>query len=161
VQTPAKQVLFLDGLGCNPEGFKPRYLASLGYRVTAPQLPDLDFPAAVEVANRAVSESRPDVIVGYSRGAGIALMLQDRTTPRLLMAPALHWVADARGLEAPLIILHSATDDGLPLEGVRAHLLRCGLPSDGLRIVGEDHTMIDPPALEALRSGLAELVGEP
>ena len=46
-------VLFLDGIGCNPAGFKPRFIAGLGYRVTAPNLPDLDFSASVEIADRA------------------------------------------------------------------------------------------------------------
>ena len=91
------RVLFLDGIGCNPGGYKPQFIAGLGYQVTAPQLPDLDFSAAVAVADKAVAESSPDVIVGYSRGAAVAIMLQDRRTPRLLVAPALHWAAEDCG----------------------------------------------------------------
>lgn len=153
----ATDVLFLDGLGCNPTGFKPRFIAGLGYRLEAPLLPDLDFSAAVAVADQAIDRVRPQVIVGYSRGAGVAMMAQDRTTPRLLIAPALHWVADDRGFDGRLVILHSATDDGLPLEQVRTHLERCRLAAATLRVVGDDHTMIDPPALAALRAALAEL----
>ena len=152
-----KHVLFLDGIGCNPSGFKPRFLRELGYQVTVPELPDLDFPAAVALADRACAESAPDVIVGYSRGAGVALMLRDRTTPRVLIAPSLRWVADDRGFDGRLVILHSATDDGLPLDGVRAHLTRCGLLTAELHVVGDDHTMIDPAALAALTTALCEL----
>lgn len=151
-------VVFLDGLGCNPDGFKPRFLAGLGYRVTAPLLPDLDFPAAVAEADRAIAAARPAVIVGYSRGAGVALMASDRATPRLLIAPALHWVADGLGCGGRVVVLHSAGDDGLPLDEVRTHLVRCGLTAD-LRVVGADHSMIDPPALAALTAALSELVG--
>jgi len=149
--------LFLDGIGCNPDGYKPRFIAGLGYRVTAPQIPDLDFPAAVAVADQTVVESPPDVIVGYSRGAGVAMMLRDRHTPRLLIAPALHWTSDGCGFEGRLVVLHSATDDGLPLESVRGELARCGLSVADLRVVGEDHTMIDQPALSALTVALTEL----
>lgn len=156
----AVRVVFLDGLGCNPTGFKPRFIAGLGYHLTAPLLPDLDFSAAVAEADRVIDEVKPAVIVGYSRGAGVAMMVRDRTTPRLLIAPSLRWVADGRGFEGRLVILHSATDDGLPLEDVQAHLSRCGLVMADWRVVGEDHTMIDSPALAALADALSELTQE-
>lgn len=157
----AKRVLFLDGMGCNPTGFKPRFIAGLGYHITAPQLPEFDFPAALEMANDAVENVRPDVIVGYSRGGGIAMMLRDRHIPRLLIAPALRYVFDGHGFDGPLVVLHSATDDSLPLEGVREQLIRCALSSADLRIVGEDHTMIDKPALNELTIALKELTSTP
>jgi hypothetical protein len=151
------RVLFLDGIGCNPTGYKPRFIAGLGYQVTAPMLPDLDFPAAVALADQAVTASKPDVIVGYSRGAAVAMMLQDRCLPRVLIAPALSRVDAARGFAGRLVVLHSATDDGLPLERVRAELTRCGLTGADLRVVGDDHTMIDQAALSALTAALREL----
>jgi hypothetical protein len=58
-----------------------------------------------------------------------------------------------------VVVLHSATDDGLPLAGVQDELARCGLVAD-LRVVGSDHTMIDPAALSALMAALSELTGE-
>ena len=154
-----KSVLFLDGLGCNPAGYKPRFIAGLGYRVVAPQLPDLDFAAAVEVADRAVAESSPDVIVGYSRGAGVAMMMNDRRTPRFLIAPSLHWIPDGRGFEGRLIVVHSALGDS-PLDGIREHLARCGFLGAELRIAGDDHSMIDPDALAAMTAALNELTAE-
>jgi hypothetical protein len=154
-----KPVLFLDGIGCNPDGFKPRFIAGLGYRVTAPLLPDLDFTAAVAIADQAVAESAPGVIIGYSRGAGVALMLKDLHTPRILIAPALHWVTDGRGFGGRLVILQSATDDSLPLEGLQTQLTRCRLSPSELRIVGDDHTMIDEAVLSALTGALAALTG--
>lgn len=150
-------ILYLDGLGCNPDGFKPRFITGLGYRVTVPLLPDLDFPAAVAEADRAIAEIKPTVVIGYSRGGGVALMTKERVTPRLLIAPSLRWVEDGRGFDGRLVILHSSTDDGLPLESVQSHLARCALFTAELRIVGEDHTMIDAPALAALELALREL----
>lgn len=152
----SKCVLFLDGLGCNPNGYKPRYIAGLGYRVVTPQLPELDLPAAVEVADEAVAESSPDAIVGYSFGAGVAMMLRDRRTPRLLIAPSLRWISDNRGFEGRIIVIHSALGDS-PLDGVRGHLIRCGLTGADLRTAGEDHSMIDPEALAAMTEALREL----
>lgn len=153
-----KKVLFLDGIGCNPTGFKPRFIRDLGYEVAAPMLPDRDLAAAVMIAETACAEFQPDVIVGYSRGGGLALMLCDEHTPRVLIAPALKYVTEGRGFAGRLAILHSATDDSLPLEDVRAHLQRCGLASADLRVVGDDHTMIDAPALAALTEALNDVV---
>ncbi len=151
------RVLYLDGLGCNPEGFKPRYIRSLGYDVLAPMLPDLDFPASECVAAQALQTYRPDVIVGYSRGGSVALALMDDRVPRLLIAPALHWVAEGRLFSGRLVVLHSAYDDGLPLEAVREQVARCGMPAVAVRVVGNDHTMIDPDALAAMAVALVEL----
>lgn len=151
-----KRVLFLDGIGCNPDGFKPRFIRECGYHVTVPQLPDLDFAASVAMANHALAETAPDVVVGYSRGGGVAMMLDDLLTPRLLIAPALRWVKGGRGCKVRFVILHSATDDSLPLDEVRAHLTRCDLSEADLRMVGEDHTMIDPSALAALTAALTK-----
>ena len=72
-----KRILFLDGIGCNPDGLKPRFIRDCGYRVSTPQLPDLDFAAAVDMANQALEDTAPDVVVGYSRGGGVAMMLDD------------------------------------------------------------------------------------
>lgn len=155
--TNPKRVLFLDGLGFNPSGFKPRFMSQLGYDVTAPMLSDQDFEAAVQDAERAMAACVPDVIVGYSRGGGIALRLADRQTPRILIAPALRYAADGCGCAGPVVILHSETDDSLPLDEVRGHMVRCGLPNTALRIVGDDHTMIDEPALAALTAALIEM----
>ncbi len=155
-----KRVLFLDGLGCNPSGFKPTYLRGLGYEVAAPMLSDRDFPAAVRAGDDAMQSFGPDVVVGYSRGASVAMMLADRSAPRLLIAPALHWVAEGRPFRGRLVVLHSGTDDGLPLAGVVEQMARCGLPAGALRVVGDDHTMIDRAALSALEAALAELIAE-
>jgi hypothetical protein len=162
VPTNRKRVLFLDGLGCNPDGFKVRYLRGLGYDVVAPMLPDRDFPGSVAIAEAACQEAVPDAIVGYSRGAGVAVALADDRIPRVLIAGALHWVPDDRRFPGRVIALHSAQDDGLPLEGVREQLQRCGIGVEVLRIVGDDHTMIDEPALAALADALgAVLRSEP
>jgi hypothetical protein len=152
-----RSVLFLDGIGCNPAGFKPRFLADLGYRMTAPELPDLDFSQALAIADSACLASTPDVIVGYSRGAALALMMADRVTPRVLIAPALTLIEDDVRFTGRLVILHSATDDSLPLFELRERLMFGEFPTAELRIVGTDHSMIDPASLSALEVALIEL----
>ncbi len=154
----AKRILFLDGIGCNPEGYKPTYLRGLGYEVAAPMLPDTDFARAVATAEEAFRTFLPDVVIGYSRGAGVALSLANNDVPRLLIASSLRWVADGRQFPGRVIALHSATDDGLPLSTVQDHLRRCGIAVEALRVVGDDHTMIDPPALAALAGAVDELI---
>lgn len=85
------------------------------------------------------------------------MMLDDLSTPQLLIAPTLLWVDEGHGCDVRFVILHSATDDSLLLDELRAHLTRCDLSKPDLRIVGEDHTMFDPSALEAIAVALTEL----
>lgn len=151
------RVLFLDGMGCNPEGFKPTFIRGLGYEVTAPMLPDLDFPGSVTVAEQAFQTTRPQIVVGYSRGAAVALSIADQSVPRLLIAPALHWIDRPLSHLEAIIVLHSETDDGLPLELIRNDMQRLGIPFSALSIVGEDHSMFDPAALDAIKTSLATL----
>ena len=144
------KILFLDGLGSNPGGFKPTFLREQGFEVVYPVLPELDFEAAVAVARRAWSENAPDVIVGYSRGSAVAMAL-GVDTPLILIAPAWRRRFDELPrLRGPAVILHSAGDDGVPLEGSQELVRHNGLPESALVVVGEDHTMIDADALRGL-----------
>ena len=152
------RLLFLDGIGCNPDGFKPRFLRGLGYQVEAPLLPDLDFLQSVSIAERVLRETKPDVVIGYSRGGAVALAIDDQMVPRLLIAPALHWVQHPVTLRGPVIMLHSEGDDSLALDHMRGEMSRLGLLPSILRIVGDDHTMIDDAALAAIQTALQELI---
>jgi len=143
------KILFLDGLGSNPSGFKPAFLRGQGFEVVYPVLSDRDFQEAVRVARQAFLENTPDV-VGYSRGGAAALALDTGETPLVLIAPSwkLREVRPRPGLRA--IILHSAGDDLVPLDDSRELVQACGLPASALSVVGEDHSMIDEAALHAL-----------
>src|SRR2546423_1414 len=100
-------ILYLDGLGWNPIGVKPAFLRSLGYAVENPQLSDFLFERARIEAQEAVDAIRPSVIVGYSRGGALAVLVQAAGVPRVLVAPAVGLLGPEDRLQQPCLVLHS------------------------------------------------------
>ena len=81
-------ILYLHGLHSRPGGIKPTFLANRGYHVINPSLPDHDFAASVRIAQAPYDESRPDLLIGSSRGGAVALIIDSGPTPLVLIAPA-------------------------------------------------------------------------
>ncbi len=152
------KVLFLHGYGSDPNGSRPTFLTESGHDVTHPALPDDDFPKSVRIARQALDDAKPDVVVGSSRGGAVALHLDSGETPLVLIAPSWRTWAPAATLAPNTIILHSAHDDVVPLEGSRELLRRSGLPEDRLVVVGENHKMTDPAAFAALLDAIERVV---
>jgi hypothetical protein len=146
------KILYLHGLYSKPGGIKPTFLRRQGYEVINPALPDDDFGRSVQIARAAFEESRPEVIVGSSRGGAVAIHLDAGATPMVLIAPAWRRWGTATRLDpgARAIILHSTNDDVIPIADSRELLLSSGFPESALLVVGRDHNMVDEPALRAL-----------
>jgi hypothetical protein len=154
-------ILYLDGLGWNPIGVKPTFLRSLGYVVECPQLSDFLFTKACIEAQQAVDAIHPSIIVGYSRGGALAVLVQAAGIPRVLVAPAVGLLGAEDRLQQRCLVLHSSGDDAIPLTDVREFIERSQLPADTLRVCGADHTMIDPAALDALQQAVLTFVPPP
>lgn len=124
-----KTILYLHGFASSPSGRKVSALRDIlepaGYQIVAPDLNvpsfrDLDFDA---IARRARSESKrydPEVIVGSSLGALVALEASRRgaRAPLLLIAPALGF--GRRWMEKlppgdPLLFFHHGEEKELPI----------------------------------------------
>ncbi len=95
-----RTVLYLHGFASSPQGRKiallREELPADEFRLVAPDLnrpsfQELSFEAIVEEAVRAAREANPDVVVGSSLGALVALEASRRglTAPLVLIAPAL------------------------------------------------------------------------
>jgi hypothetical protein len=80
------KVLFLHGWSSDGAA-KTGFLWSLGYAVRTPRLTNWSFAAALRTAQTTFDEYKPDVIVGSSLGAAVAMAMQ-RDTPLVLLAPA-------------------------------------------------------------------------
>jgi pimeloyl-ACP methyl ester carboxylesterase len=144
------KLLYLHGLSSKPGGTKPTFLGRHGYEVVNPHLPDDDFDGSVQVAQAAYDESRPDLIVGSSRGGAVALNIDAAPAPLVLIAPAWRRWGTATTVRAPVAILHSREDAVIPIADSRALLRAGGLPDSALVVVGHDHNMIDEAAFRAL-----------
>jgi hypothetical protein len=123
------RVQFIHGLEGSPQGAKARLLAAHFVAVT-PAMDTSDFSGCVSLQARTVASFRPDVLVGSSFGAAVAVELLRRgfwRGPTLLLAQA----ARARDREVRLAdgvrvwLVHGLRDDVVPIDDSRV-LARTG-----------------------------------
>lgn len=147
-------VLFLHGWNSKVGGVKPTYLAEHGHTVINPALPDEDFAESVRIAQAEVDRHHPDVVVGSSRGGAVAMNLDPRGAPLILLCPAWKKWGAATTVKPGTRILHSEADDIVPFAHSRELVIRSGLPETTLVIVGNDHRLADPESLTALLAAI-------
>ena len=144
------KILFLHGWQSTPGGLKPTYLKDHGHTVLNPALPDEDFQAAVRIAQAAFDRGEPDVVIGSSRGAAVAMNIDTGTTPLVLLCPAWKTWGTAAEVKRGTVILHSRADDVVPFADSLELLSNSGLPSASLVEVGNDHRLADDEPLAAM-----------
>lgn len=139
------RVQFIHGLEGSPQGSKARLLAQ-HFATCTPAMDTRDFEASLEVQAEALRAFRPDVLVGSSFGAALAVELLARDLwrgPTLLLAQAA-----VRMLESPRLpegvavwLVHGTRDELIDPEESRA-LARSGTP-DLVRLieVDDDHPL--------------------
>ena len=145
------KILYLHGWRSVPGGVKPSWLRSRGHEVCNPALDAEDLQVAIRQGQSAFEQQLPDVIIGASRGAVIAQSLDCGTVPRVLMCPAWKRWEPSRPLRAPVLILHSPTDELVPWQDSVELLERSGLSRELLISVGVDHRLSDEGSLEVLQ----------
>jgi len=146
----ALRILFLHGWQSVVGGRKPTYLAEHGHEIINPALPDEDFDASVRIAEFEFNEHQPQAIVGSSRGAAVALNMNSRDTPLVLLCPAWKNWGNTSTVKPNTIILHSRQDDVIPFADSIELAANSGLPSDALIEVGTDHRLADDEPLQAM-----------
>ena len=144
------KILFLHGYGSNPNGIRPTFLKESGHDMVHPALPDGDFRESLRIAQQSFDQAQPDVVIGSSRGGAVALNIDSRDVPLVLIAPAWKRLGTATKAKPGTVILHCENDDVVPIAGSRELLQRSGLPEDHLVVVGENHRMVDDEAFAAL-----------
>ena len=150
------RILYLHGYAARPGGFKPQFLESQGFTVDHPGLTDDDFERSLEIAQAAFDAHRPDVVVGSSRGGAVAMNLDLRGVPLVLIAPAWRRWGQATRVPQRTIILHSAADELIPLAESRELAAVSQLDAASLVVVGEEHRMNDERALAALAAAIRQ-----
>jgi pimeloyl-ACP methyl ester carboxylesterase len=152
------RVQFIHGLEGSPQGAKARLLAR-HFETLTPAMETSDFGACVAVQADALAAFRPDVLVGSSFGAAVAVELLQRGLWRgatLLLAQA----ALRRGARAelppgvPVWLVHGLRDQLIDIEDSR-RLAATGSPEWVVLLEVDD----DHPLHETVASGrLVELV---
>ncbi|MES1213535.1 MAG: alpha/beta fold hydrolase [Singulisphaera sp.] len=153
------KILFLHGWQSKPGGLKPSFLAQHGHEVINPALPDEDFVEAVRIAQRAVNEARPDVIVGSSRGGAVAMNIVAGDVPLVLLCPAWKRWGTARTVPPGTVILHSRADEVIPFTDTQELIRESGLPVEALVEVGRDHRLAEPEPLAAMLAAAERAAG--
>ena len=140
-------ILFLHGWTSVPGGRKPTYLKDHGHEVINPALPDEDFDESVRIAQAEYDQHHPDVIVGSSRGGAVAMNVNSKATPLVLLCPAWKKWGTAKAVKGNTTILHSRQDDVVPFENSEELISNSGLPPETLIEVGDDHRLADEESL--------------
>ncbi len=155
--TVATRILFLHGLKSKPGGSKPRFLHAQGYEIINPALPVDDFNEAVRIAQRAFDTACPGVVVGSSRGSAVAMNIDVGEKPLILIAPAWRRWGNARTVKPGTVILHSRSDDVIPLRDSQELVTNSNLAASALVVVGLNHRMADEVAMQALAEAVKRL----
>ena len=144
----AMKVLFLHGWHSTPGGVKPVYRSDHGHDVLNPALPDdMDFDAAVAIAQAEFDREKPDVVVGSSRGGAVAMNIETGRTPLVLLCPAWKRWGTVTKVKRGTVILHSKADDVVPFADSAELVRNSGLPSGSLVEVGTEHRLADEDSL--------------
>jgi alpha-beta hydrolase superfamily lysophospholipase len=152
-------ILFLHGWHSVPGGVKPSYLLGHGHEVLNPALDDDDFAEAVRTAQVEHDRHHPDVIAGSSRGGAVAMNIDSGSTPLVLLCPAWKRWGTAQKVKPGTILLHSESDDVIPIADSRELLRNSGLPDSALILVGSDHRLADPEPLRAMLEACERVTG--
>tara|TARA_B100001121_G_scaffold282965_1_gene276742 strand:- start:197 stop:640 length:444 start_codon:yes stop_codon:yes gene_type:complete len=140
------KVLLLHGKESQPGGRKAQAIQAAGHDLVNPDL-RFDWDEAVQIAQRAFDLHNPDVVVGSSRGGAIAINIDTRGAPRVLIAPAWNMFGSENSVSSNTTILHCKEDRVVPYEDSVDIAARTG---SKLICVGRSHRMSDSEALEAL-----------
>lgn len=144
------KILFLHGLHSTSGGIKPTYLAQHGHSVLNPKLDDDIFAEAVRIAQAEYDRHRPNVIVGSSRGGAVAMNIDSKETPLVLLCPAWKNWGTATTVKEKTTILHSSDDDTIPFEDSEELIRNSNLPETTMILTGHDHRLADPESLERI-----------
>jgi hypothetical protein len=143
-------VLFLHGWGARAGGRKPTFLRSRGLSVLNPELPDDDFEASRSIAQKALDEHGPAVVVGSSRGGAVTMNINTGAARLVLLCPAWKVFGSARTVKPETTILHSPHDCVVPLQASVELLVNSGLQRNSLIETGLDHRLADLDSLNVM-----------
>ena len=151
------KILFLHGWTSTLGGRKPTFLKEHGHEVINPALPD-DFHEAVHIAQAEYDKHNPDVVVGSSRGGAVAVNIDSKDTPIVLLCPAWKKWGSATTVKPNTIILHSRQDDVVPFPDSEELIRNSGLPPESLIEVGNDHRLAASEPLRAMLEACERLM---
>lgn len=154
------KILFLHGWRSAVGGVKPGYLQAAGHDVSNPALDHDDFARALGTAAGEMRRFQPDIVVGSSRGSALAMNLERRTAPMVLLCPAWKKYGSVKAITPDVLVLHSRRDQVIPFSDSIELVARSHLPLDRLIEIGNDHRLADPLSLQTMLNACIRLWSE-
>jgi predicted alpha/beta hydrolase family esterase len=145
------KILFLHGLESSPGGEKPTILSNAGHEVIEPYLPSNNWVDSVAAAQEVYDEEKPDIVVGSSRGAAVAMSADLSASKMILIAPAWKKYCPTCTISPNTTILHSPEDQIIAFADSQ---LLSKMFNAELIIAGDDHRMNDSGALAKLMQAI-------
>lgn len=153
----SRRILYLHGWTSAVGGVKPTSLAQAGHHVIEPELDDDDFELALSTAQDAFDQHCPELVVGSSRGGSLAINLRLPTNvPRIALCPAWKKWGTAKQVPINTMILHSPDDEVISLNDSIELIDSSSLSNSHLMVVGSDHRLATPDAIDSLRQCVVE-----
>ena len=128
-------LIWAHGLWGSPNGSKITAIRESGIEVNSPDFNNLELDERVDILNELVSKE--EVVLAGSSYGGLACALVAQQQPKqikgmLLLAPALHLPEAPNNVpenliapeNIPVIIIHSTTDDIVPISASKDYLER-------------------------------------
>jgi len=150
------RILFLHGWTSAPGGKKPTFLKEHGQEVFNPALPNDDIEEAVRIAQAEFDQHQPDVIVGSSRGGAVAINIDSKDTPLVLLCPAWKKWGSVTTAKKETTILHSRADGEVLFSDSEELIKNSGLPESALIEIGDDHRLASVESLQAMLEACAQ-----
>ena len=144
------KILFLHGWNSVVGGVKPTYLKDHGHEVINPALSHDDFAEAVRIAQAEFDKHQPVIVVGSSRGGGVAMNINTGQAKLVLLCPGWKKWGTVKTVQPDTVILHSRADDVIPYSDSEELVRNSDLPAYTLIEVGDDHRLADPESLELM-----------
>lgn len=148
------KILFLHGMfGQNSS--KPQFIKSFGHKVFTPILEDWNFSKSVENAQNIFDKICPDLVIGSSRGGAVAMNIDSKKVPLILLAPAWPFFGNSNSTKKNSTIIHSKKDALIPV----AYSVKLSKKSDcKLIIAGIDHRLNCEEGKKALISSIENYI---
>ena len=159
-------LIWAHGLWGSPNGSKVTAIRESGIEVNSPDFNNMELDERVDILNELVSKE--EVVLAGSSYGGLACALVAQQQPKqikgmLLLAPALHLPEAPNNVpenliapeNIPVIIIHSTTDDIVPISASKDYLERS---KENVKLIEVDDNHILENSIELIISESKKLL---
>jgi predicted esterase len=161
-------LVWAHGLWGSPNGSKVTAIRESGIEVISPDFNEMELVDRVELLKETIDVG--DVVLAGSSWGGLACALTAQEKPEklrglLLLAPALHYPEPPNEVpeklkapdEVPVTIIHSATDDIVPISASKDYIERSG---NNVQLIEVEDNHVLEDSIELIISEAKKLIND-